>query len=212
MKILVTNDLQNITAFRLELLTDPNLPCNGPGRSFKGTCALTEFKVEALDAKAPTNKSQVKFVSATADYEQPEARSNPISTTNANKKRVTGPVKFAIDGNDETAWGIDAGPGRRNQARKAVFQCATNVGFADGTVLDLHLTQNHGGWNSDELMNNNLGRFRISVTTNRVRSQPTRFRSAFANICPSARTSLAGAGRDSVQLLAHDRSRFQGSQ
>ena len=27
---------------------------------------------------------------------------------------MTGPVAFAIDGKDETAWGIDVGPGRRN--------------------------------------------------------------------------------------------------
>ena len=34
---------------------------------------------------------------------------------------MTGPIEFAIDGKDETAWGTDAGPGRRNQPRKAVF-------------------------------------------------------------------------------------------
>ena len=34
---------------------------------------------------------------------------------------MTGPIGFAIDGKDETAWGIDIGPGRRNQPRKAVF-------------------------------------------------------------------------------------------
>ena len=48
-RFFATNLLQNISAFQLELLTDANLPCNGPGRSFKGTCALTEFKVEAID-------------------------------------------------------------------------------------------------------------------------------------------------------------------
>jgi len=31
-------------------------------------------------------------------------------------------------------------------------------------VLSFHLVQNHGGWNSDDNQNNNLGRFRISVT------------------------------------------------
>src|SRR5207302_9658078 len=84
----------------------------------------------------------------------------------SDKKRITGPARFAIDGNDETAWGIDTGPGRRNQERKAVFQCATNIGFSGGTILVFHLAQNHGGWNSDDLMNNNLGRFRLSATTN----------------------------------------------
>jgi mono/diheme cytochrome c family protein len=165
-KLWVTNELQDITAFRLELLTDPNLPCNGPGRSFKGTCALTEFKVEAMDAGHPTNKVSVKFAKATADYEQTETPLEPNFYDKTDKKRVTGPAKFAIDGKEDTAWGIDIGPGRRNQERKAVFQCATNVGFSGGTILAISLEQNHGGWNSDDLMNNNLGRFRISVLTN----------------------------------------------
>lgn len=165
-KLWVTNDLQNITAFRLELLADPNLPCNGPGRSFKGTCALTEFRVEAMDAIHPTNKTSVKFVNATADYEQEQRPLELNFYDKSDRKRITGPARFAIDGNDDTAWGIDAGPGRRNQERKAVFQCATNVGFSNSTILAISLAQNHGGWNSDDLMNNNLGRFRISATTN----------------------------------------------
>ena len=165
-KFWLTNELQNISAFQLELLTDPNLPCNGPGRSFKGTCALTEFKVEALELKNPTNKVTVHFAQASADFEQPETPLEPNFDDKSGKKRVTGPVQFAIDGKDETAWGIDAGPGRRNQPRKAVFQCSTNVGFPGGTIFVFSLAQDHGGWNSDDLMNNNLGRFRFSATTN----------------------------------------------
>ena len=165
-KFWVTNDLQNISAFRLELLPDPNLPCNGPGRSFKGTCALTEFKVEAIDATHPTNKITVKFARATADFDQPETPLEPNFEDKSGRKRVTGPVEFAIDDKDETAWGIDAGPGRRNQPRQAVFESASPVGFPGGTILVFQLTQNHGGWNSDDIMNNNLGRFRLSATTN----------------------------------------------
>ena len=165
-KLWITNDLQNINAFRLELLTDPNLPCNGPGRSFKGTCALTEFKVEAMDAANPTNKVTVKFSRATADFAQPETPLEPNFEDKSGRKRVTGPVEYAIDGKDETAWGIDAGPGRRNQPRHAVFECAAPVGFPGGTILVFHLTQNHGGWNSDDIMNNNLGRFRLAASTN----------------------------------------------
>src|SRR5262249_47781293 len=36
-----TNQFTGMQSFRLELLTDPNLPYGGPGRSFMGTCALT---------------------------------------------------------------------------------------------------------------------------------------------------------------------------
>ncbi|HXU75282.1 MAG TPA: PSD1 and planctomycete cytochrome C domain-containing protein [Methylomirabilota bacterium] len=183
-KFWLTNDLQNITAFRLELFTDPNLPCDGPGRSFKGTCALTEFKVDSLDAAAPTNRVKVKFSKATADFEQPERPLEPNFFDKTDKKRSTGPAAFAIDDKDETAWGIDAGPGRRNQERKAVFQCETNVGFPGGTILGFQLVQNHGGWNSDDHMNNNLGRFRISATTNAAPGPadplPKRVRDLFA--------------------------------
>src|SRR5262249_2658151 len=42
--------LRTVRAFRLELLNDPNLPGGGPGRSFMGTCALSEFGVEGVDA------------------------------------------------------------------------------------------------------------------------------------------------------------------
>lgn len=158
-------NLTNITAFRLELLNDPNLPCNGPGRSFKGTSALTEFTVEVIDATDPAKRQPIKIVKATADYSNAERGLEPNFFDKSDKKRVTGPIDFAIDGKDETAWGIDAGPGRRNQPRKAVFVAEQPFGFPGGTILNLALKQIHGGWNSDDHMNHNLGRFRISATT-----------------------------------------------
>ncbi len=158
-------DSKNLTAIRLELLNDPNLPCNGPGRSFMGTCALTEISIEAINAAKPSEKVAVKLVSATADYANPERVLEANFFDKTDKRRVTGPVAFAIDGKDETAWGIDAGPGRRNQPRNAVFVFDKPVGYEGGTVLKVTLKQNHGGWNSDDHMNNNLGRFRLSATT-----------------------------------------------
>jgi mono/diheme cytochrome c family protein len=160
-----TNSLPAINGFRLELLTDANLPCNGPGRSFKGTCALTEFRVEAADAQKPTNKVSVKLVKATADFANEERELEPNFYDKTEKRRVTGPVSFAIDEKDDTAWGIDAGPGRRNQDRKAVFAASTNVAFPSGTILTFSIKNNHGGWNSDDHMNNMIGRIRLSVTS-----------------------------------------------
>src|SRR5437588_1882413 len=46
------------------------------------------------------------------------------------------------------------------------------VGFPGGTVLNFELKQNHGGWNSDDHMNNNLGRFRLSVTDVEAEADP----------------------------------------
>jgi hypothetical protein len=161
----LTNDMAGITAFRLELLNDPNLPFGGPGRSFRGTCALSEFNVEATDAVVKTNKVKVKWASVTADLEQLERKLEDNYYDKSTNNRIYGPIKFAIDGNADTAWGIDVGPNRRNQERKAVFVADNPVGFTNGTFWRIGLNQNHGGWNSDDHMNNNLGRFRLSVTT-----------------------------------------------
>ncbi len=157
--------IRSIGAFRLEQLTDPNLPCNGPGRSVKGMSALTEFRVEILGASTNQEASKVKFVSATADYSNQEKELEPEFDDRSGKKRTYGPVAFAIDGKEETAWGIDAGPGRRNQARKAVFTPEHPIEITNATaVLNIYLDQKHGGWNSDDNQNHNLGRFRFSVT------------------------------------------------
>ena len=158
-----TNRLASIGAFRFEQLTDPNLPCNGPGRSLKGMAALSEFTVEAIDASVPTNKMEVKLVKATADFSHEERALEKEFDDQSGKRRPYGPVAMAIDGKDDTAWGIDAGPGRRNQPRKAVFVPEKPITFTNGAVLVFKLMQNHGGWNSDDNMNHNLGRFRISV-------------------------------------------------
>ena len=164
-KLTVKTDVKNIAAFRLELLTDPNLPLNGPGRSFiTGTCALTEFSVEATPEGGKMEK--IKLIKASADFgDAPETPLEKYYEDKSNKKRMTGPIDYAIDGKDETAWGIDAGAGRRNVPRKAVFNAEKPIPNEKGVTLVFYLKQNHGGWNSDDLMTNNLGKIRLSVTS-----------------------------------------------
>ncbi len=175
-KMIWKTDVKNIAAFRLELLNDPNLPLGGPGRTTKGLGALTEFEVEAAPAShqdkgEPTKITKIKLVKATADFNQPERDLEPIFFDKSNRKRITGPIEFAIDGKDETAWGIDAGAGQRNVPRKAVFVAEQPInGVAENwgeAVITFYLKQNHGGWNSDDNQNNNLGRMRLSVTTSK---------------------------------------------
>jgi hypothetical protein len=161
----VTTPVQNITAFRLEQLNDPNLPLGGPGRSIKGTAALTEFKVSVKPLGKPDKGEFVKFVKATADANPTEKPLDSIYDDKSGKNRVTGPVEFAIDGKNETAWGIDIGPGRRNKPCKAVFVAEKPISFEEGVEIEVHLVQNHGGWNSDDNQNHNLGRFRLAVTS-----------------------------------------------
>lgn len=162
----VETDLPEIRAFRLEALIDPNLPAGGPGRATNGLFALTEFKVEAQSIADPSQKQTVTFTRALADYANaPLTLQKPFADKQGNAGD-TGPAEFAIDGKDETAWGIDAGPGRRNQSRQAVFIADKNVVYEGGTKLSFRLVQKHGGWNSDDNQTMNLGRFRVSATSN----------------------------------------------
>ena len=125
---------------------------------------------------------------------------------------MTGPIEFAIDGKDETAWGIDAGPGRRNQPRKAVFTAETPIGNPGGTVLTFYLNQKHGGWNSDDNQNNNLGRFRLSITTTPGAAADPLPRNVRGHSCHPAGPAHACSGANRVQLLAHDGSRMAGGE
>jgi hypothetical protein len=129
---------------------------------------LTEFEAFVVDPKKPDEKQPVKFKSATADFANADQRIDPkwdAETKEEEKKRYTGSVAYAIDGKPETAWGIDAGPGRRNVSRNAVFVLETPLELAAGQELRFNLAQEHGGYSGDERVSNNLGRFRISVTS-----------------------------------------------
>ena len=156
--------LARITAFRLEQLPHPDLHSGGPGRSIRGMAALSEFKVEVQSLAQPTNRFTVKFVRAEADFSNAEKPLEAEFDNRSGKKRTYGPIAHAIDGNGDTAWGIDAGPGRRNTARQAIFVPEKPVEVAGGVILNFLLQQNHGGWNSDDNQNHNLGRFRLSIT------------------------------------------------
>ncbi|MDX2032012.1 MAG: DUF1549 and DUF1553 domain-containing protein [Blastocatellia bacterium] len=143
-------DLRNITGFRLELLTDHTLPRMGPGRSTQGVAWLSEFTAEAAPAAQPEKPQTLAIASATTDYAAP---GNPIT--------------LAIDGNLKTSWSIDAGPGLRNQDRRAVFALrAPLAGYDGGTRLKFSLAQKEfGGSAAERFEAPNIGRFRISVTT-----------------------------------------------
>ncbi|MCC2672720.1 MAG: Protein of unknown function (DUF1553)/Protein of unknown function (DUF1549)/Planctomycete [Armatimonadetes bacterium] len=125
---------------------------------------MTEFQAFAAPADGTASRKPVKIISATADVNPTEKPLAPAFDDKTSKKRVTGPIGYAIDGKDETAWSIDIGPGRSNVPRKAVFVFEKPVSFPKGTVLTFRLDQRHGGWNNNDNQNNNLGRYRLSVT------------------------------------------------
>ncbi|MCH9654703.1 MAG: PSD1 and planctomycete cytochrome C domain-containing protein [Planctomycetes bacterium] len=158
-------DATQIKAIRLELLNHPNLPAGGPGRSIEGLCALTDIKLTTESVKDPKQKATIKFSAATADFENERQQLPPKYSDKKGVRGFTGPVAYAIDGDNTTAWGINPGPGRFNQPREAVFRAEKPFGYKEGTKLKVSLVQMHGGWNSDDNQTMNLGRFRVSCTT-----------------------------------------------
>lgn len=169
----VVTDLPELRSFRLEMLNHPNLPAGGPGRGFDGQFALTEFKVQAESVADPTKKITAKIVRATADFgNERKELGAPFVDDKGKSSGFTGPIDYAIDGDNSTAWGIDAGPGRRNQPRKAVFVADKNLAFPGDTKLTFTLGQRQGGSNSDNNETLNLGRFRISATSGEATADP----------------------------------------
>jgi len=158
MHVWVDTALTNITGFRLEALTHPNLPYGGPGLVARGSFLLKEFTCEAYPLQNPTVTNVVKFRRALADLEAPG-----FSITNA------------IDGDTEKGgWTAATVPVRRNSEHRAVFECAEPIaGFPGGTRLHFTIYQKHssGDGHSGELDKetrldcHTLGRFRLSATT-----------------------------------------------
>jgi mono/diheme cytochrome c family protein len=155
----------NITAFRLEVLADPNLPCGGPGRSINGTGVLSEFEADAAPANDPSKILKIKFVKATSDLELPAAPLPDRYQSKSGVLKMGGPAAFAIDGSESTGWSTDAGPGLRNQSRKAVFVADQPIGYPSGTILHIYLSQTGGNEDKDDDGQNSLGRMRLSFTT-----------------------------------------------
>ncbi|MBI1322435.1 DUF1553 domain-containing protein [bacterium] len=178
-----TTDAKKISAVRLELLNDPNLPLGGPGRSIYGLFGLSEFIVTVAPKGKPGEAKPVRIVRASADANPPVKPLDPAFDDRSGKSRVTGPISFAIDDKPETAWTTDLGPGRSNVPRQAVFVFDKPVEFPDGAIVTVRLNQSHGGWNSDDNQNNNLGRFRLSITPDPAATAdpvPARVREAIA--------------------------------
>ena len=142
--VVLDSDLAQVSAIRLEALTDPQLPKQGPGRAPNGNFVLTEIRVEAAPRDPPAEAQPIALASATADAAQsgfaPEQ---------------------ALDADPQTGWAIQ-GPEPWNVPRTAIFRLSqpwTGVGQTRWTI---RLEQQYGGGHT-------LGRFRI-----RLRRAPAR--------------------------------------
>ncbi len=162
----VTTDIGTITAVRLDALTHDELPRRGPGRSIDGTGALTEFKLTIQPTAKDAKPINVKFTRAISDVNAPQSDLKPQyrDRERDKDKRVVGPIDYAIDGDEKTAWTTDIGPGRSNRSRYAIFVPESPIVIDGEAKLTFTMVQKHGGWNSDDNQNFLVGRYRFSVT------------------------------------------------
>ena len=134
--VTATTTFTSVTALRLEVLRDEQLPMKGPGRQDNGNLHLSEVEVRLLGAGS-TNAARLKIKRATADFDQ-----------------AGWTIQHALDGNEKTAWGIHP---RVGESHLAVFQFESPVKLAAGARLVVTLRQLHGGGHL-------IGRFRLSAT------------------------------------------------
>jgi hypothetical protein len=171
--ITANTDLKNITAVRLEVLTDSSHPRNGPGRQpDNGNLHLSEFKVFARPRNSsPSSSQEEKAGERRLALQNPSADFNQDSWT----------IEKSIDGDTNTAWGVFPETGKPHYA---IFELKENVGFANGTTLTFVLEQLHG-------REHTILRPRLSVTTSprpvKVESLPDNIKKLLA-IIPSERT------------------------
>ncbi len=133
-------DLTGITAVLLEVLPDPSLPKNGPGRWNKsGNFILDEFSFSAAPLVGPRPaETNIYFSRATADWEQLYYR-----------------AEHAIDRNPKTGWAIGPQFGQRHFL---IAELKDAAGYKGGSRLSFRFDHYHGNSHC-------VGRFRISVTT-----------------------------------------------
>jgi WD40 repeat protein len=140
--LVAATELVGITAIRLEALTDPRLPHNGPGRApGNGNQVLSELRLTMAPNNDPAKAKPVTLQNAQADYNQPGWH-----------------VSGAIDGNLATGWALD---GQTSKNHVAVFECKEDIGAAGGSLLIFTLDQQFGDGQHE------LGKFRLLVTTSK---------------------------------------------
>jgi mono/diheme cytochrome c family protein len=150
MRVWVDTELTNITGFRLEALTNPNLMYGGPGLGGKGSFLVKEFSVEAYPLHEPTVTNKIEFWRAEADEESPGFG---ISKT--------------IDGkSDKGGWSPTLTVEHRNEPHRAVFECREPFGFPGGTRMEIVINQTKEKDDESKLESHMLGCLRLSVTTN----------------------------------------------
>ncbi|MBN8249950.1 MAG: DUF1549 domain-containing protein, partial [Verrucomicrobia bacterium] len=127
-----------LRALRVEALPDDRLPQRGPGRFDNGHFHLTGFRAFLTQAGAVQNARALEFSRAMADVNEGPTMS----------------AAQAVDGRNDTHWGIHPHYGQRHEA---VFELREPVETGDDTLFTL-LLEHQGA-----APGHALGRFRLSA-------------------------------------------------
>ena len=147
--LVIKNVPRGVTAFRLEVLPDPSLPQQGPGRAGNGNFVLSEF---VATVKPTTGDERpVPFQNATASYEQTGAAgANPYQKW---------AIAAAIDGDAKgKTWGW-AVMEKVGQPHVAIFETAADLTLEEGATLTIALLQNLDN------PQHTIGHFRLAATS-----------------------------------------------
>jgi len=131
-----STSLKTISAIRLDLIPDPSLPQNGPGREDNGNMHLSEIVIQAHDKAGA-------------------ARTLSISGARADFNQKDWSVEQAIDAKRETAWAIFPEVGKPHHA---IFALKDILQTTPDATLTITLEQVQGGKRL-------IGRFKLSATS-----------------------------------------------
>jgi hypothetical protein len=136
MTLTLTSKLSEVTALRLDLLTDDSLPMKGPGRADNGNLHITEFEVQVF-RPGVAQPEKMKIKRASADFDQGGYD-----------------VTKTLDGDLKTSWAIHPNVGVPHHA---VFELAAKLALEPGAKLLVMLKQMQPGAHL-------IGHLRLSAT------------------------------------------------
>ncbi|HEY2252924.1 MAG TPA: discoidin domain-containing protein, partial [Planctomycetaceae bacterium] len=151
--LMFETDLKGITGLRLEVLADSRLPKGGPGWGENGNFLLNELTVQSAAVGSPDKAKAIALRNAWADFSQMTYGSWD--------------VRGAIDGNSSTGWAVWP---EVNKDHTAVFELAERIGYGQTSRLTFRLKHEPINEQNSQSVNQNLnlgnlGRFRLSATT-----------------------------------------------
>jgi hypothetical protein len=136
-----------VKAVRLEVLPDPSLPQQGPGRADNGNFVLSTFALVFGNPGAADTPNALKFAAVKADFDQ------------GGEFVVSG----TIDDNPGSGWGISGGAGKEHAA---TFELPPEVKIQAGSPLVFTLDQQYQDGS------HSIGKFRISILQEPAPAQP----------------------------------------